>query len=177
MSVHDERPIDAGACCAQERQLEEAAKNNEEAQAVIDQLRSALHQLELRFKQVCRSYGIPSCSVGPALRVSLPPTPICIPQSSLRWMLLPREIYSPDNQLFFLLLLSQIRTDVRRNARTVTRSVANDWKELLCGRFRLKQELATRDRASRALLANTRQHQTGSKSLVSMATAHNQNRK
>lgn len=36
----------------QERQLQEAAKSNEEAQAVINQLSTSLQQLELRFKQV-----------------------------------------------------------------------------------------------------------------------------
>ena len=35
----------------QEKQLQEAAKNNEEAQAVINQLRTSLQQLENRFKQ------------------------------------------------------------------------------------------------------------------------------
>lgn len=36
----------------QERQLQEAAKNNEQAQAVINQLKTSLQQLEVRFKQV-----------------------------------------------------------------------------------------------------------------------------
>lgn len=36
----------------QERQLQEAAKNNEEAQAVINNLKTSFQQLEVRFKQV-----------------------------------------------------------------------------------------------------------------------------
>lgn len=38
-------------CFEQEKQLKEAAKNNEEAQAVINQLRVSLQQLEHRLKQ------------------------------------------------------------------------------------------------------------------------------
>lgn len=40
----------------QERQLQEAAKHNEEAQAVINELRTSLLQLEGRFKQVVHMY-------------------------------------------------------------------------------------------------------------------------
>ena len=36
----------------QEEQLQQAAKNNEEAQAVINQLKASLTQLEVRLKQV-----------------------------------------------------------------------------------------------------------------------------
>ena len=43
----------------QEAQLQQAAKSNEEAQAVINQLKTSLSQLEVRLKQVRTSncYG------------------------------------------------------------------------------------------------------------------------
>ena len=52
------RPIQSSTMNCQEEQLQQAAKSNEEAQAVINHLKASLTQLEIRLKQVCLRCGI-----------------------------------------------------------------------------------------------------------------------